>query len=324
MKRLFAVMTAALLMTAMVASAASASAPPQKYGQQCYKGLWATFVGTSGPFADQSACVSYVNKGGVLYPKTPTSLTSTITGPENGIGALVGNPQSRTAGGFTDPAMRFTVAGTGWVPGTIHLSYTADAPLGYTFDNPTAYMSPPAQYPVTSSGAAGSFSSFFQDNCFDLNNVLVSGNVSYTITATGLYGQTKTVAGTLNCDLIPATLTATVTGPEPGIGALAGQGDALRFTLNGWHWTATDTISIFYAAGPPLSYSYSDPTSYMSPPAQFPVVVGSDGSFNSFFQDNCVGGAGLASGFVPFTITATDGATTASVTGNMNCSLLAP
>jgi hypothetical protein len=308
----------------VVAAASLAGQPPPKYGQLCYKGAWETLLGTSGPFASQDACVQYANKGGVLYPKTPTSLTSVISGPENGIGALVGNPQSRTAGGFTDPAMRFTVSGEGWVPGTISLTYTAAAPLNYTYTDPTSYMSPPAQFPVISTGATGTFSSFFQDNCFDGSNVLVSGLVPYTITATGSYGQTKTVAGTLNCDAIPATVLAS-TGPIASPGWV-------KFSAVGWHFTPNAPITLTYSALGTLDGLNQPVNAYFTVPNAnangFFTFDSASAQLVGAYGDNCYYDTGsgntLQTTDMTFTMTASDGTHTATATGVLKCSLLAP
>lgn len=105
MKKVLLPLIAAATAALLVASMASAAAPP-KFGHQCYKGAWQTIgLSTSGPFTSQSACVSYLSNGGVIYPYTPTFTATAGTAAVAGLGALVGNPQTRTAGGLADPAI---------------------------------------------------------------------------------------------------------------------------------------------------------------------------------------------------------------------------
>ena len=298
-----------------LASLGSAAAPPNKYGQQCYKGAWATLYGTTGAFASQDACVAYVSKGGTTYPIVahPT-FGVTITGPVQGLGALIGNPQSRTAGGITDPAMQFNISGSGWVTGQpVSLSYTAGAPLSYTYANPTSYF--PTAGSLTPAGS-GSFSSFFQDNCFDNNNVLVSGLVPYTVTATGGYGQTATATGNLNCDLIGATVLASANTP-------AGPG-WVKITGTGWHFTPLHAITLTYSVLGTNDGSGQVLNNYFTVPN-----ADANGSFafdSSPYGDNCIYDTGsgdtLQTGTFTFTMTATDGTHTATATGTLDCSKL--
>lgn len=312
MKRLFAALTAALLMVSLVSSAAIA-APPGKYGQQCYKGLWATFVGTSGPFADQSACVSYVNKGGVLYPKTAT-LTSDVTGPTAGLGALTGST-----------AMLFTLGGSQWVPNqAISLTYTAAAPLSYIVPNPTGYF--PTAPPATSSGT-GTLSTWFQDNCFDNNGFLVSGLVPYTITGTDTVGQSASVSGFLNCSLItgPAGLIAS------GGSLVSGHSDFVLLTASGWRFDALAPITLTYNVlgvldgGPAgLAGLFTEPTTDVN--GAFTWDSAST-QLIGYYGDNCVydtgSGPTLQTTDLTFTMTASDGTHSATATGVLKCSLLA-
>jgi hypothetical protein len=328
MKRLLAAMTAALLMVALVSSAAVAAAPGNSLNAKaCQKGGYLTLIGATGQtFATQSACVSYASGGGILYPKTPT-LTNTFTGPVPSVGALVSNPQSRVAGGITDPAMQFNLSGTGWVPGaTISLTYTAAAPLGYTYANPTAYMAGAGNpYPVVATGAA-TFAAFFQDNCFDNSNQLVKGLVSFTITGTDTLGQSASYAGQLNCDLIPATVVATANTLDSHAGFVL-------ITASGWHFTPNTPITLTYnvpgaSDGGPLPAS----TSALVTDATGAFTWASDPSLNDLYSgywgDNCIytvgGVTALQTSDMTFTMTAFDGTHTATATGVLKCSLLAP
>jgi len=322
MKKFLGPLTTAAVSALFLVAIASASPPSgNAYGQLCNKGQWQTIVGTSGPFASQDACINYANKGGVLFPTTPT-LTSTITGPLQSIGALAGNPQSRVAGGITDPAMQFTIGGTGWVTGqTVVVSYTADSPLGYTFDNPTLYF--PTAPPLVAAGESGTIGSFFQDNCFDSNNVLVSGDVDYTLTASDSVGQSATATGTLHCGLIPATVTATGNSlaPEPGW---------VRLTASGAHFTPNAPIT--------LTYSVLGTFDGLDQPINAFFTVSNADATGSFtwdsaqlvwpHGDNCFydtgSGNALQTTDMTFTMTASDGTHTATATGVLKCSLLGP
>ena len=62
--------------------------------------------------------------------------------------------------------------------------------------------------------------------------------VPYTLTATDALGQSASAAGTLNCDLIPATVLAS-TGP------LGDASDgALQYHATGWHFTPGAAITL--------------------------------------------------------------------------------
>jgi hypothetical protein len=324
MKKILAAMTAALMMVALVSSTAFAAAPAGNSAgaKACQKGGYLTLVGTAGPFATQDACVNYA-KTGILYPKT-ASLTSVVTGPFTGLGALVGNPQSRVAGGIADPAMLFTLGGASWVPGVaISLTYTAGAPLSYSYTNPTAYF--PTAPAATASGT-GTLSTWFQDNCFDSNNVLVSGPaIPYTITGTNVDGQSASFAGTLNCDLIPATVTTTSN-------TLASTAGFVLLTASGWHFTPNAPITLSYdVTAPVLDGNYGSLAPFFTQP-----TADANGSFVwdsastqliGYYGDNCVydtgSGPTLQTTNLTFTMTASDGTHSATATGVLKCSLLA-
>lgn len=67
MKRLLGAMTAAVLMVALVSSAAIAGGGNSANAKLCQKGGYLLFIGAVGPFATEGACVSFAAKGGSLY-----------------------------------------------------------------------------------------------------------------------------------------------------------------------------------------------------------------------------------------------------------------
>lgn len=314
MKRLFAVMTAALLMTALVASTASAApGGGNSSNARCQNNKWQTLVGTTGAFATPASCSAYVAGGGVLYPKIAT-LTSVTSGPVAGLGALTGST-----------AMLFTIGGSLWVPNqAISLTYTAGAPLSYTVPNPTLYF-PTA--PAAISSGTGSLSTWFQDNCFDNNGFLVSGLVPYTITGTDTVGQSASVSGNLDCSAItgPAGLIAS-SGP-----LVSGHTDFVLLTASGWRFTPNAPITLTYNVlgvldgGPtPLAGLFTEP---IADGAGSFVWDSASTQLIGYYGDNCVyntgSGATLQTTDLTFTMTASDGTHTATATGVLQCSLLA-
>ena len=312
MKRLllFAVLITALCLPASAFAAGGGKG--NTLGAPCKAGGYLTLVGTGGAFASQDACVSYAVHGGHLYPATP-DMTVDVTGPVQGLGALVGNPQSRVAGGITDPAMQFDLSGDYWVPGsTIGVSYTADSPLGYTVADPTSYFPVPASnYPVVA-GSGETFAAFFQDNCFDNSNVLVQEPVDYSITASNTLGQSVTKTGSLDCSQIPATILAS-TGPA------VGNGD-VYINATGWGFEPTTQLTSMmyqvtgFADGGPFELFTWAPR---------PTT---DASGDFTFQwdgDNCIYGGSLQTTDQQFTMSVSDGTHTASAVGTLSCSLLA-
>ena len=318
--RAFKITVATVVVALVPAGAALAKTSVSSGNEKWCAANYTKVVGTSGPFASSAACVAYLaTPGNKTYPKTP-GLAVVTSGPEQGLGALVGNPQSRTAGGITDPAMRFALSGSSWVPNqAVSVTYTAGLPLGYTFTDPTTYFTP--GLPNT---GTGSFSTFFQDNCFDGNNVLVNGNVPYTVTATDPAGQSVTKTGTLNCNAIPATVLssagATVIG-NPGW---------ILLTATGAHFTPSAPITLTYSVLGTLDGLNQPINSYFTVPnadgngrfawdSATTQLVGAYG-------DNCVydtgSGAALQTTDMSYTMTASDGTHTATSFGTLKCSLL--
>jgi hypothetical protein len=54
--------------------------PPVSSEEDCRNDGWNDWVDADGePFRNQGACVSYVNQGGILYPKSPASNSTALT-----------------------------------------------------------------------------------------------------------------------------------------------------------------------------------------------------------------------------------------------------
>jgi hypothetical protein len=71
------VVALAVLVAAVAAQAASAGSGGAKTGQACYKGAYTGYLdpSTGTSFASQTACVSFVAKGGVLVPAVDLGLS---------------------------------------------------------------------------------------------------------------------------------------------------------------------------------------------------------------------------------------------------------
>jgi len=321
--RVFKVVAATAVIGLLPAGAAMAKSSQSSGNEKWCNSMYQKVVGTTGPFDTSAACQAYLAGGGKTYPVTP-GLSVVTSGPETGLGALVANPQSRTAGGITDPAMRFALSGSQWVPNqAVSVTYTAGAPLSYTFADPTTYFTPG----LPNTGGTGSFSTFFQDNCFDSNNVLVNGSVPYTVTATDGVGQSVTKTGTLNCAAIPATVLSSADSK------VTDHPDTILLTATGAHFTPNAPITLTYTVvgtldgvDVPLNSYFTVPNADGNGRFAWDSATGSKPDVGAF-GDNCVwdmgSGPTLQADDLQYTITAFDGTHTATASGTLKCSLFA-
>jgi len=144
-----------------------------------------------------------------------------------------------------------------------------------------------------------------------------NGGVSWPDLTNYTGGLSASITYTVNCTEKPA-IAVVVTGPVTGSGPLGGQ-NVLQLTVQGVGFADNSPILLAYDATPGISGdTASDPEKLFGQP-----VGPNTSSFNNvWFQENCsTGNAGPSIGVdVPFTITAHQGANTASFTGTLPCS----
>jgi hypothetical protein len=179
MKKIFAAMTAALLMVALVSSAALAAPGGGKgnsaQAQLCKNGGYANEIGSSRQtFATQDACVSYVVGGGTLSPKQQMTITSDSL--------------------YNSTNVNVSFAGLYWQPSE---TITMTSVIEYGVVDTTGYLLGTTDFQGAITVPNGSWI----DNCNNGTTVLTTDQL-ITITFSGSLGDVVTATGTLACHLL--------------------------------------------------------------------------------------------------------------------------
>jgi hypothetical protein len=311
MKKILAAMTAALMMVALVSSAAVAAAPGNSLNAKaCQKGGYLTLVGTAGPFATQDACVNYA-KTGILYTKTPTITAANATGTWGGANVYflhIDGPSVATYTGAVSPT---------WVPNVYTTVTVVETwfvtPTTYTFTKdsvPSGYQS---QFNTGSAGVLANDGTLFE-NCIDPNGVRRTDTIPYTVTVTDALGQTSnTYSGSFNCGALQS--------PQMTITSVGLYNSTLvNISFAGLYFQPSELITMTTID----EYGLVDTTGY--------VLGTTDGSGaitvpNGSWADNCSpdGGTTVLDTDQLITITFTGSlGDVVKAQGTLKCSLLAP